>query len=86
LAEVLGEGVLVEVQEELVVAERGHGDAHLGQVVQVLQTEEGNQGRKVGDGREGIEEGNRGDKEEGNKERKDWREEIGELKWWIVRE
>jgi hypothetical protein len=74
LAEVLGEGVLVEVQEEFVVAERGHGNAHLGEVVQVLQTEEGNQGKKVGDGRQRIEKRNRGGKEEGKVK------EIGEEK------
>ena len=35
--QVLQEGVAVVAEEQAVVAERGHGDAHLGQVVQVLQ-------------------------------------------------
>lgn len=35
--QVLGERVPVVAEEEAVVAERGHGDANLGQVIQVLQ-------------------------------------------------
>lgn len=35
--EVLGQGVAVVAEEEAVVAQRGHGDADLRQVVQVLQ-------------------------------------------------
>lgn len=35
--QVLGQGVAMVVEEERVVAEGGHGDAHLRQVVQVLQ-------------------------------------------------
>lgn len=35
--EVLGQGVAVVAQEEAVVAQRGHGNANLSQVVQVLQ-------------------------------------------------
>ena len=35
--EVFLQGVAVVVQEEGVVAQRGHGDADLGQVVEVLQ-------------------------------------------------
>jgi len=35
--EELGQRVAVVVEEQRVVAERGHRDAHLGQVVQVLQ-------------------------------------------------
>ena len=37
LTEELGEGVLVVVEEKLVVAQGGHGDADLREVVQVLQ-------------------------------------------------
>lgn len=35
--QVLGQWVPVVAEEEAVVAERGHGDANLGQVIQVLQ-------------------------------------------------
>ena len=37
-AEVVGKRAAVVVQEEVVVAQWGHGDAHLSQVVQVLHT------------------------------------------------
>ena len=35
--EVLGEGIAVVGEEEGIVGEGGHGDVHLGQVVEVLQ-------------------------------------------------
>ena len=38
LLEVLRKGILIVVQEELVVGQRRHGDAHLREVVEVLQS------------------------------------------------
>ena len=59
--EVLREGAAVVVEEEVVVAERRHGNADLSQVVEVLNAgdldtyREGGRGGREG-GREGVEE------------------------------
>ena len=40
LAKILWKGVFMKIQKKFVVAERGHGDTNLGEIVQILKTEE----------------------------------------------